>query len=87
MHGPNGRDYPNESVFDVVEPGRLEIHHLAGVHEFWLSIELEQHGANTRVYWVQRFTSPAELAGCRHIVEPANDQNLAKLAAVVAQLA
>jgi hypothetical protein len=28
MHGPDGRDYPNECAFRVVEPGLVELEHV-----------------------------------------------------------
>src|SRR5262245_53324136 len=51
MRGPDGKDYPNESRFARLEPGRrFEIEHLSG-HHFVLTVELEGAGASTTVHW------------------------------------
>ena len=51
---------------------------------FRLSIELLPGDTGTRVLWTQVFEDPAVAAAVRHIVEPANEQNLDRLAAEVA---
>src|SRR5262245_14036161 len=55
MRGPDGKEYPNESRFTRIEPGRLfEIEHLSG-HHFLLTIELEPMPGGTRIHWRQTF--------------------------------
>ncbi|HZZ87965.1 MAG TPA: SRPBCC domain-containing protein [Caulobacteraceae bacterium] len=66
MHGPDGRDYENRIVFDVIDPpSRLLAHHDAGEdavekaeHETRLTLEAAPGG--TRLEWRMVFPSIAE---------------------------
>lgn len=81
MHGPDGRDYPNESRFLRILPEKMvEIEHLSD-HHFMLRIELEAEGANTRVRWRQTFDTVEHYQRIASFVAPANEQNLERLAA------
>jgi uncharacterized protein YndB with AHSA1/START domain len=83
MHGPDGKDYPNESRFVRVDAERVfEIEHLSG-HHFVLTLELEPHGDATRVKWRQTFDTVAHYEGIASFVAGANQQNLERLAAEV----
>lgn len=83
MHGPNGANYPNEATFAAVEPGRaIVIQHVSQPH-FQLSIKLEPTASGTDVTWEQVFESAEVAASIRHIVEPANEQNLSRWQAEV----
>jgi len=87
MHGPDGTDYANESVFaEVAAPARLVFDHLSG-HHFRMTITLDAvNDSSTRVGWLQVFDSAAERARIAAFVVPANEQNLDRLAALVAEL-
>lgn len=79
MIGPDGRVYPNESVFEEIEAGRrIVIRHVCLPH-FTLSITLEPAPDGTRVHWQQVFADAAVADAIRHIVAPANEQNLDRL--------
>lgn len=83
MHGPDGKDYPNASEFVAVVPNeRVVIRHVNAPH-FVLTVELQAEGDGTRVLWTQVFDDPAVAQAVRHIVGPANEQNLQRLAAEV----
>ena len=83
MHGPDGKDYPNESRFARIVPERLvEIEHLSG-HHFVLTIELVERGASTLVAWQQVFDTADHYRKLATFVAVANDQNLERLAAEV----
>lgn len=83
MHGPDGRDYPNESRFTRIEDGRIwEIEHLSG-HHFRLTIELIPMAAGTLVNWRQTFDTAEHYQGLAEFVAKANEQNLDRLAAEV----
>ena len=84
MHGPDGTSYPNQSVFETIEDARKVVIQHACAPLFRLSIELLPGDTGTRVLWTQVFEDPAVAAAVRHIVEPANEQNLDRLAAEVA---
>ena len=83
MHGPDGKDYPNQSRFARIVPDRLvEIEHLSG-HHFVLTIELLERDAGTLVAWQQVFDTADHYRKLETFVAVANEQNLERLAAEV----
>lgn len=83
MHGPDGVDYPNESVFvEVVAPERIAFEHISG-HHFRMTITFAAQGAKTMVGWRQVFDTAAERERIAKVVVEANEQNLDRLAAEV----
>jgi uncharacterized protein YndB with AHSA1/START domain len=84
MHGPDGRDYPNESRFTRIETNRVfEIEHFSG-HHFLLAIELQPGPGGTEVKWLQTFDTVEHYRGMAQFVATANEQNLERLAAELA---
>ncbi|WP_337175888.1 SRPBCC domain-containing protein [Paludisphaera sp.] len=84
MHGPNGIDYVNKSIFREVEPdARLVIEHVVEPW-FLLTVTLTPRGDGTRVDWVQEFATPQVAAKMRPIGATANEQVLDRLEAVLA---
>ena len=84
MHGPNGATFQNESVFLELEaPSRVVIHHVSKPR-YVLTITLAADNRGTAITWNQEFEDPAVAARIRHIVEPANEQNLDRLQAALA---
>lgn len=88
MHGPDGANYPNESSFSTIEKDKkVVVDHVNHPH-FRLTILLSPsttHAGGTLVGWTQVFEDAAVADAVRHIVVPANDQNLRRLAAEVAR--
>lgn len=83
MHGPDGKDYPNESRFTRIEPDRLfEIEHFSG-HHFILTIALRPNAGGTEVNWRQTFDTVEHYQQIAQFVASANEQNLERLAAEV----
>jgi uncharacterized protein YndB with AHSA1/START domain len=83
MHGPDGKDYPNESRFTRIEADRLfEIEHMSG-HHFLLAIELQPKAGGTEVTWRQTFDTVENYQRIAEFVASANEQNLERLAAEV----
>ena len=79
MHGPDGSNYPNQSIFQEIEPGKgIVIEHVCQPY-FTLRVSLLPDATGTRILWVQEFEDPKVLAAIRHIVEPSNEQNLDRL--------
>lgn len=84
MHGPNGASYPNESVFREIEPdARIVIEHVVKPW-YRLTVTLTDRGGETHLAWVQEFESSEAAAKMRRISEPANEQNLDRLQALLA---
>ncbi len=83
MHGPDGQDYPNESEFLLVTPALVRLRHVCAPF-FELSVALRASPGGTQLDWLQVFDDPQVAEAVRPIVEPANEQNLDRLAAEVA---
>ncbi len=86
MHAPDGQNYPDQTCRfnEVLTPERIVLEHVSPPH-FVLSISLEEQGAQTRVLWQQQFDDEATYHQVAAIVGPANEQNLSRWAAVLAQ--
>ncbi|MDQ3231172.1 MAG: SRPBCC domain-containing protein [Pseudobdellovibrionaceae bacterium] len=83
MHGPDGKNYPNENVFAEIEaPKKVVIQH-ASEPKYRLTITLASSKVGTLVSWSQAFESAAVASRMEHIVVPANEQNLERLEAEV----
>lgn len=83
MHGPDGKDYPNESRFTrIVTDQVFEIEHLNG-HHFFLTLELVPLDGATQVKWRQTFDTAEHYERIADFVAAANEQNLERLAAEV----
>lgn len=81
MVGPDGKTYPNESTFTSITPDRqVVIQHVSPPH-FVLTMTLHSRPTGTLVDWEQVFADAAVAHAVRHIVEPANEQNLDRLTA------
>ncbi len=84
MHGPDGTDYPNESQFLEIAPDRLvRIQHV-NAPRFTLGLALEPVPGGTRLDWDAVFEDAAFAERLRSFLETANEQNLDRLAAVLA---
>jgi len=87
MHGPDGADYPNTSFFEALEPAaKIVIRHDCAPH-FTLTVRLAEVAGGTLLAWEQVFDDSKMAQAVRHIVEPANEQNLDRLTAVLARSA
>jgi uncharacterized protein YndB with AHSA1/START domain len=83
MIGPDGKVYPNESVFVSIEVDRqVVIRHVCQPH-FTLTITLTPSTEGTLIHWEQVFSDADVAEAVRHIVAPANEQNLDRLSAEV----
>jgi len=85
MHGPDGSNYPNESVFiEVAPPERVVIRHVSGP-QFEMTITFVAQGTKTVVGWRQVFNTAAECQRIAKFAVEANEQNLDRLANQVAK--
>lgn len=84
MHGPDGSDYANECRFAQIVPHqRVVIAHLSAPR-FQLTITLAPQDGGTRVHWHQAFEDAETCARLAPMCAPCNEQNLDRLAAVLA---
>lgn len=80
MHGPDGKDYPNHSVFGEIDADRLITFEHMPPHHFFMRITLEAQGERkTLLRWQMIFDSPAECERSRPVVLPSNEQNFDRL--------
>jgi len=76
MHGPDGQTFPNECVFStIIDNEKVVIKHQSHP-QFDLTITLHEGEIGTLVTWEQAFADSSIASAIRHIVEPANEQNL-----------
>lgn len=81
MHGPDGKDYPNRSVFHAVEaPARIVLEHENAPH-FELLITLSAEAGGTRLDWRMRFDDATTREAVARYAVPANEQNFDRLQA------
>jgi uncharacterized protein YndB with AHSA1/START domain len=83
MHGPNGANFTNESVFVEVEPPRKVVVQHESKPRYRLTITLAPAAGGTTVSWAQTFESGDIARRVERIVVPANEQNLDRLSAEV----
>ena len=86
MVGPDGTRYANTSVFAHIEADRLVVIDHTCVPLFRLTITLKPEGDGTRVDWLQVFDDPTFARAMKHILEPANEQNLDRLTRELARV-
>ena len=87
MHGPDGTDYKNESVFvEVVPAERLVIDHISNPN-FRLAITFEDLGGKTRLHWRMLFETAEVCAAVKRFAPEANEQNFDRLEAQLARMA
>ena len=81
MRGPDGTNYPNESEFlEIIPSEKIVIRHVCPPF-FTLTIRIEETENGSIVYWLQDFDSEEVAEMVAHIVIPANEENLDRLAA------
>lgn len=79
MHGPDGVNYPNESVFShIARPERIEFDHVLGTPFKAIFAFIEQEG-KTLLHWTMRFPTAEACARMRDFVLTANGENLDRL--------
>lgn len=85
MHSPDGKAYPNESVFSTLEPdSRIVIEHIVHPH-YRLEVTLHPEAGGTCLTWAQRFKDSKTAQALLPIVGPANEQNLDRLTQALAR--
>ncbi|MDP4098813.1 SRPBCC domain-containing protein [Paenibacillus sp. P96] len=86
MHGPDGKDYPNESVFvEVVPVERVVLDHLSG-HQFRITATFDDLDGRTKVTFRQTFRVKEDFEKAKDICVEANEQNLDRLGQVLKEM-
>lgn len=86
MRGPDGAEFVNEWRFlEIAPPARLACEHLGPMHRFTLTIDLRPAaGGGTELTWRMDLEDSPEHERLRDIIARANDENLERLAALLA---
>jgi uncharacterized protein YndB with AHSA1/START domain len=83
MHGPDGRNYPNDNVFTEIDsPRKIVVQHVSDPR-YRLTVVFAGSAVGTVVSWSQAFESSDVASRIEHIVVPANEQNLDRLSVEV----
>lgn len=84
MHGPNGGNYENESVFvEIKEPERIVLHHVSNP-QFLLTASFEEEDSNkTKLVFEQQFNTVEEYNKIKVYAVDANEENMDRLEEVV----
>src|SRR5207302_9725426 len=86
MHGPDGADYKNESVFvEVGKPGRIVFDHVSAPR-FRMTITHDDRAGKTAITWRMLFESAGVCDALKPICVPANEQNFDRLEAELARM-
>lgn len=86
MHGPDGKNYHNVSMYRAIEaPARLIFDHVKPMHRFEVLVLFEDLDGHTRLHWRMRHPTPEERAQVIAFVPAANEENLDRLEAVLAE--
>ena len=87
MHGPDGNNYPNESIFAALVPdAKIIIQHACPPH-FTLTVELTPVSDGTHLTWEQVFEDTQTAQAVKQRVGSANEQNIDRLAHILSKSA
>lgn len=87
MHGPNGADYPNESVFVQIEkPSKLVFNHISAP-QFQGIATLERSGQDTLLSYKMIFQTAEMCEKLRPLITGANEENFDRMEAVLSSMA
>jgi uncharacterized protein YndB with AHSA1/START domain len=87
MHGPDGVDYKNESVFvEIVKPERIVFQHVSGPR-FQVTATFAAEAGKTRVTFEMLFETAAECEKIKVYAVDANEQNFDRLEAQLRRMA
>ncbi len=88
MHGPDGTDYKNHSVFvDIETHKRIVFDHVSGP-VFRATIEFQDLGRTTEIRWTMQFKSPEQLREVINVFKAdiGLQQNLDKMSLYLSEL-
>lgn len=85
MHGPDGKNYPNESTFREISSDKIVIEHVV-LPKYTLTIMLTTQENGTLIQWNQVFENQMFVKNMRDFLNTANEQNFDRLEAILASL-
>ncbi|PJZ76262.1 SRPBCC family protein [Leptospira neocaledonica] len=86
MHGPDGTDYPNRSVFqEIVKPEKIVFDHLSGPI-FKVTTTFESIGEKTKLVFRMLFETAEECEQIKVYAVDGNEQNFDRLEELLAKV-
>ncbi|MBM9575863.1 SRPBCC family protein [Leptospira sp. 201903070] len=86
MHGPDGKDYENHSVFvEILKPERILFEHVSQ-HHYIATILFEEVENRTRVDFKMVFDTSEEFDRIKEYIAVGNEQNFDRLEEVLARM-
>ena len=87
MHGPDGQDFGGHRIFrEIVAPSRLVARHEGSMHDFTMTVLLDEADGATDMTWMLDFDPNPSNEGLRDIILAANEENFDRLAAYLKTL-
>jgi len=83
MHGPDGKDYPNAVMFIHIQPNKLLVWEHTSDPNFYVAVNFEDLGAQSKVSFRMIFSSPEACAAKKVFVVDANEENFDRLEEVL----
>lgn len=79
LHGPDGKDYANESIFKTIEPNKKIVYEHLSNPNFQMTMTFDEAIGGTDLTWEMAFTDQKVRDGLAPIVVPANEENFDRL--------
>ena len=86
MHGPDGKDYKNESLFVEVEENAWIVFNHISAPQFQVTATFVDCDGKTKIVFNMRFESAAACENMKPICVPSNEQNFDRLEAELSRM-
>ncbi len=86
MHGPNGANYPNESVFIAIEPFKKLVFNHISAPQFQGVATFESNGEDTFLSYKMIFQNKEMCDALKSLVTGANEENFDRLEVVLSEM-
>jgi len=87
MHGPDGKDFHNESVFgEIVEHEKIVFDHLKPMHKFQVTTTFTDQNGKTKVTFVMLHDTVSECEAVKKFAIEKNEENFDRLAEELAAM-
>ncbi|MBI2729366.1 MAG: SRPBCC domain-containing protein [Sphingobacteriales bacterium] len=87
MHGPDGKDYENESMFEIIKENELiMLHHLSKPEYRAEFIFSSNDNNSSSLVWKMVFTTDKAYEALKNIVPEKNEENLNRLEAALEKI-
>lgn len=82
MYGPDGKNYENESVFEIIRENELIVFNNISKPEYKATVKFESNGdSNSSLVWKMDFVTEKAFKSLKDIVTEKNEENLNRIEA------